>query len=150
VRAALAGLGGMAAMSASTALEMRLRNRGASGVPADVLARGLESLPGEAARAAARRLREDERLRAAVSWASPWPTAIAGGAVREALAARGLREPALTGAFFVLACLPDVAIGPLAGAAEAPWRWGARELAISLAHHAAYAAGTSATRAALT
>jgi hypothetical protein len=120
-------------MGASTALEMRLRGRPASGVPADVLARVAPS-------AIARRLRRDERLRHAVSWTAPLPTALAAGVVRELVAER-LPEPASTGVFFVLVCLPDVALAPLAGAAPAPWRWGARELAISLGHHAAFVAG---------
>jgi hypothetical protein len=128
-------------MGASTAIEMRLRGRAASGVPADVLARVIEPLPG------AQRLRSDERLRRAVSWAAPAPTALVAGGVQEALASR-LREPAATGAFFVLACLPDVALAPLAGAAAPPWRWGARELAISLGHHAVFVAGARAAAAA--
>jgi hypothetical protein len=35
-------------------------------------------------------------------------------------------------------------IVPALGVTEPPWRWGATELAISLAHHLAYAAGASA------
>jgi hypothetical protein len=68
--------------------------------------------------------------------------------VREAIAAAGVGEPGATAAFFALACLPDVAIAPLAGAAEPPWRWGAAELAISLGHHAVFAVAASAVRAA--
>jgi len=119
-------------MSASTALEMRARGRAASGVPADVLAR-------VAPTALARRLRHDERLRAIVSWTAPLPTALAAGFVGEGVS---------TGVFFVLVCLPDVALAPLAGAAPPPWRWGKRELAISLAHHAAFVAGARAAAAA--
>ncbi|HEX4690727.1 MAG TPA: hypothetical protein VH276_08535 [Solirubrobacteraceae bacterium] len=135
-RAALAGLAGAAAMGASTALEMRLRGRAASGVPADVLAR-------IAPRAVARRLRGDERVRAIVSWTAPLPTALAAGVVGEAVTA-ALPEPAATGVYFGLVCLPDVALAPLAGAAPPPWRWGARELAISLGHHAVFVAGARA------
>jgi hypothetical protein len=131
-RAALAGLAGAAAMGVSTAVEMRVRGRAASGVPADVLAR-------VAPPAVARRLRDDERLRAIVSWTAPLPTALAAGFVGEAVS---------TGVFFVLVCLPDVALAPLAGAAPPPWRWGTRELAISLAHHAAFVAGARAAGAA--
>jgi hypothetical protein len=127
-------------MGVSTAVEMRVRRRAASGVPADVLAR-------VAPRGVSRRLREDERLRRAVSWASPLPSALAAGAVQELLTAR-LPEPVATTAFFTLVCLPDVALAPLAGAAPPPWRWGARELAISLGHHAAFVAGARAAAAA--
>jgi hypothetical protein len=149
-RAAVTGLAGMAAMALSTGLEMRLRGRASSGVPADVLARALEELPGAPAARAARRLRRDEPLRRAVSWAAPWPTALAAGGVREALAAAGLDEPEATAALFVLVCLPDLGLAPLAGAAEPPWRWGADELAISLAHHLAFALAAGAARSALT
>jgi hypothetical protein len=127
-------------MGASTALEMRLRGRAASGVPADVLARLVPP-------AVARRLRRDEQVRRAVSWIAPLPTALAAGVVGEAVSG-AVREPAATAAFFVLVCLPDVALAPLAGAAPPPWRWGARELAISLAHHAAFVAGARAGAAA--
>jgi hypothetical protein len=128
-------------MGISTAVEMRLRGRAASGVPADVLARLIEPL------APAQRLRSDGRLRSAVSWAAPVPTALVAGVVQEALASR-LREPGATAAFLGLACLPDVALAPLAGAAPPPWRWGARELAISLGHHAVFVAGARAAAAA--
>jgi hypothetical protein len=138
--AALAGLAGAAAMGASTAIEMRVRSRQASGVPADVLAR--VAPPG-----LARRLRSDERLRAAVSWTAPLPSALAAGVLRELVADR-LREPAATAVFFGLVCLPDVALAPLAGAAPPPWRWGARELAVSLGHHAVFAAAATAAAAA--
>jgi hypothetical protein len=128
-------------MGVSTGVEMRLRGRAASGVPADVLARLLEPLR------PARRLRTDERLRRVVSWTAPLPIALAAGVLQEALAAR-LREPGAGAAFFALVCLPDVALAPLAGAAPPPWRWGARELAISLGHHAVFVAGARAAAAA--
>jgi hypothetical protein len=120
---------------------MRVRGRAASGVPADVLARLIEPLP------PAQRLRTDRRLRSAVSWAAPVPTALVAGVVLEVLASR-LPEPTATAAFYGLVCLPDVALAPLAGAAPPPWRWGARELAISLGHHAAFVAGARAAAAA--
>jgi hypothetical protein len=93
-------------------------------------------------------LREQERDG---SWFGRWGAnyVYGTGAAVPALAAAGLREPGATGIFFALACLPDVAVAPLAGAAPPPWRWGAGELAISLGHHAAFALATSAARTTL-
>jgi len=52
----------------------------------------------------------------------------------------GLRETLATGPIFVVAWSPDLTVVPAAGAAEAPWRWGFAETAISALHHVVYAA----------
>jgi hypothetical protein len=131
-RALRAGVAGTAAMTLSTAIEMRVRGRG----PSDAPAAALERLPGV-------RLR-GERARAAVSWGAHAPFGVALGAAREVLGRTGLREPGATLAFFGVAWLPDLAIVPALGAADPPWRWPAVEWALSALHHAVYAVAGSA------
>jgi hypothetical protein len=132
VRASLlAGIGGTLAITASTTLEMRLRGRPASQVPADTVERllGRELHP---------------PLRQAAGTAAHLVSGLALGPPRVLLASIVAREPAATLLFALVASAPDVVIVPALGVTEPPWRWGATELAISLAHHLAYAAGASA------
>lgn len=132
LRASLrAGIVGTLAITASTTLEMRLRGRPASQVPADTV----EHLLG-------REL--GPRLRQAAGTAAHLASGLALGPPRVLLASLGVREPVATLLFALVASTPDVVIVPALGVTEPPWRWGATELAISLAHHLAYAAGASA------
>jgi hypothetical protein len=126
-RAVRTGLAGAAAMGATTALEMRLRGRPPSPVPARMLAR----LPVLGPLA--------ERHPDFVSWAGLPASALLMGAARERLPG-----PA---AFFALVWSPDLVLAPAARAAPPPWRWTPAELALSAAHHAAFAlAGEAAYR----
>ena len=127
----LAGIGGTLAITASTTLEMRLRGRPASQVPADTIERLL-----------GREL--DPPLRQAAGTAAHLASGLALGPPRVLLASIVAREPAATLLFALVASAPDVVIVPALGVTEPPWQWGATELAISLAHHLAYAAGASA------
>jgi hypothetical protein len=132
VRASLlAGIGGTLAITASTTLEMRLRGRPASQVPADTVERLL-----------GRELRPP--LRQAAGTVAHLVSGLALGPPRVLLASIVAGEPAATLLFALVASAPDVVIVPGLGVTEPPWRWGATELAISLAHHLAYAAGASA------
>lgn len=128
----VAGVAGTAAMTASSTLEMRLREREPSTVPA---------------RAAAKVLRleiEDpeqlERLGVVVHWAygTGW------GAVRGLLGAAGLRGPAAAGALLAAVWGSDLVMLPALGVGVPPvWRWGATEVAIDALHHVVYATATS-------
>jgi len=129
-----AGGAGTAAITLSTHAEMRARGRGPSEAPIEAL----EALAGR--RLPARRL---------LGRLAHLASGLALAAPRVALERRGWREPAATLAFLPVALAPDVVAVPALGVAEPPWRWGRTELAISLAHHLAYAAGAGAALAAL-
>lgn len=126
-----AGAGGTAAITASSTAEMRLRRRPPSTAPIDTIERLL-----------GRRL--PDPVRGAAGTAGHLLSGLALGLPRAALARRDVREPAATALFLPVALLPDVVVVPAVGATDPPWRWGRVELAISVAHHAAYAFGASA------
>ncbi len=130
-----AGAGGTAAITASSTLEMRLRGRPPSTAPIDAVARIL-----------GRRL--DDRLRGPVGTAAHVASGLALGPPRVLLGRLGVREPAATALFALMAWTPDAVIVPALGVTDPPWRWGAAEVAISAVHHVAYAAGASAGLAA--
>jgi hypothetical protein len=123
-RALVAGAAGTAAMTVSTIIEMRLRHRPPSTAPI----RAFE-------RATGIRLPSD-RVRRALSWGAHVPFGIGLALVRPLLGEHPVVAPA---AFFVIAWLPDLALVPALGDVPPPWRWGAKELAISGLHHAVYA-----------
>ena len=111
-------------MTVSTAVEMRVRGRPASTAPVEA-----------AERATGVRLPSD-RARRALSWAGHWPFGVGVGLLRPVAGGPGR--------FLLLAWLPDLALVPALGQAPPPWRWGATELALSAAHHAAYAGAAEA------
>ena len=119
-RPLITGLAGAAAMGATTALDMRLRGRSASAVPA----RALAAVPGLEGFA--------RRHEAAVSWAALPVTALAAGALRERV-----RNPV---GYAALISLPDLVLPSAVAGHPPPWRWPAAELALSAAHHVAFAA----------
>lgn len=132
LRTLIAGAAGTAAMTASTAIEMRLRGRPASTAPVEA-----------AERATGITLPSDD-VRRALSWGAHVPFGIALAGARPLLARALASEDAAAAAFAALAWLPDLAVVPALGDAPPPWRWGAAELAISGVHHAAYAAAAEA------
>ena len=132
-RGLVAGALGTAAMTVSSTLEMRLRGREPSTVPARAAAKVLGVEPtGEAGA---------RRFATIVHWAygSGW------GAAREAIGALGLRSTPATAAFFAvvwgfeLALLPrlDIGVPPVS-------QWEPPEIAIDALHHAVYATATGA------
>jgi hypothetical protein len=123
-----AGVGGTAAITLSSTLEMRLRGRPASTAPIDTVERLL-----------GRRL--PDRARGAVGTAAHLASGLALGLPRALLPAR---EPLGTAAFLPVALLPDIVLVPALGVTDPPWRWGGAELAISVWHHVAYALGAGA------
>jgi hypothetical protein len=132
-----AGAAGTAAMTVSTTVEMKLRGRAPSLAPAD----SIERLTGWSPDT-----REGRERLGTVAHAA-FGTVL--GLVRGAIGARGLREPAASAAFLPVAWAPDLAVVPVLGAADPPWRWGAAELAISGWHHVVYVAAAGVAHDAL-
>jgi hypothetical protein len=126
-RALVTGLAGATAMGATTALDMRLRGRSASAVPAQVLSK----IPGLGDLA--------QRHSSLISWAALPVTAVAAGALRERL-----RFRAAPAAFLALVWVPDLVLPTAAADYPPPWRWPTVELAISAGHHAAFAGAAEA------
>jgi hypothetical protein len=135
-RGLVAGVAATAAMTLASTAEMKLRRREPSTAPAKVAGKLLGVKP---------RKRSGDRF-ATVAHAT---AGISLGATRGLLDVAGVRGPAAPAAFFAIAWMPDLAVVPAAGAAPPPWRWGAKEVAISAAHHAIYAATGEATYRAL-
>jgi hypothetical protein len=136
-RGLIAGAAGTAAITLSATIEMKLRGRDASTVPQEVAAKVLGLEP------------ESERAAKALGTAAHIASGLALGPVLPALDAAGVKEPAASATLFAVAWMPELVLVPVAGASEPPWKWGARELAISAVHHAAYTAAASAAWAAL-
>lgn len=136
-RGVAAGLVGGAAMSVSTALDIRVTGRPPSRVPA----RAIERLLG------IRRLRgkSEERVGAVAHVAMS-----AGiGGLRGSLSAFGLRAPYASPVLFTLALVPDFLVIPALGVADPPSRWSRADLTRSLVHHAVFTGVTASTLAAL-
>jgi uncharacterized protein YndB with AHSA1/START domain len=124
---ALAGLAGAVAMSVSTNAEMRLRGR----PPSEAPVRAIERLT-------RRRIRGD-RARAGAALGGHVVTSLGLGAARGAMDAAGMLDATAATTTAGLALVPEVVVVPALGAGPPPWRWGLRETAISLLHHAVYA-----------
>lgn len=136
-RGMAAGLAGSIAMSFSTNVEMRVRRRPPSDAPARALARVLGS-----------RIR-GEKHKARLTLAGHVATSLVLGGARGVIALGGLRPAPAGAALFGLALLPDVVIVPALGGAEPPWRWTVGDAAVTVLHHAVYAAATNGAFAVL-
>jgi len=135
-RGLVAGVAGTAAMTVASTVEMKLRRREPSAAPAEVAGKLLGVKP---RKRAGGRFATVAHLTAGTSL----------GVARGLLDLAGVRGNAARAAFFAIAWSPDLVAVPAAGAAPPPWRWGAKEVAISAAHHAAYMAAGDATYRAL-
>jgi hypothetical protein len=137
-RGLAAGVAGTAVMTASSALEMKLRGREPSTAPASAMGRVLGVRPTGPA---------GEQRFATLAHSL---TGVSLGAVRGLLDVAGVRRPiAALPATFAVVMTPEVLLAPALGATDPPWRWGLAETAISAAHHVAWAAGTEAAYRAL-
>jgi hypothetical protein len=135
-RGIVAGAVATAAMTVATTAEMKLRGREPSTAPAAVAGKLLGVKP---------RKRSGDRFASVAHLAAG--TSL--GTSRGLLDVAGVRGRAASAAFFAIGWLPELVAVPAAGAAPPPWRWGVTEVAISAAHHAAYAAAGDATYRAL-
>lgn len=137
-RGLAAGVVGTAVMTASSTLEAKLRERGASTVPADAA----EEVLGVHA--------DDEESKAELSNAVHWAYGVGWGAARGLLGAMGLRGLEATGAHLALVWGAGLVMLPRLGVAPPASEMGAKELGVDLCHHAVYAGATGLAFAALT
>lgn len=134
----MAGLAGVAAMTAAEKIEQVLTRRPNSYVPARTLER-LLGLP-----------RRPDRERLWLNWAMHWGQGIALGPVRVLMAERGLRGPVASFMFLNLRLLNDQTLENATGVGAPPWTWPSDEQAVDLLHKAVYAFTTGVVADALT
>ncbi len=136
-RGLFAGAFGTAAMTASSTLEMKLRDREGSTAPADAAGKVLGVQPRDPA--------GNERFSNVVHWAygTGW------GAVRGLIGATGLSGPRAAGAHFAAIWPGELVMLPSLGVAPPPWNMGVTELGIDALHHLVYVTATSVAYAAL-
>jgi hypothetical protein len=132
VRGLVAGLAGVAAMTAAEKLEQALTHRPNSFVPAHTMERLLR-LPSKP---------DEERLW--MNWAMHWGQGVLLGAVRALMAERGLRGPVGSFMFMNLRLINDQVLENATGVGAPPWTWPLDEQAIDLLHKAIYAFATGA------
>ena len=127
----VAGAAGTAAMTVSSTVEMRLRDRAGSTAPADAAAKvlGIESFSDDAAKA---------RFSNVVHWSygTGW------GVPRALLRLGGLAPGRATAAHFAAVWGSEAAMLPALGVAPPFWTWGAKEVAIDVWHHVVYVTAT--------
>ena len=131
-RGLVAGLAGVAAMTAAEKLEQVVTKRPNSFVPGHTLERLL------------RRPYRRDAERQWMNWAMHWGQGIVLGGVRGLMAERGLRGPVGSFLFLNLRLLNDQTLENATGVGAPPWTWPADEQAIDLLHKAIYAFATGA------
>src|SRR5919107_2964 len=131
-RGLAAGAVGTAAMTVSSTVEEKLRDRQASATPADAAMKvlGIESFCGDGAKS---------RFSNAVHWAygTSW------GVPRALLDAAGLSPAVATAAHGGAVWGSEQVMLPALGVAPPLWDWGAAEVAIDAGHHVVYTLATS-------
>lgn len=128
----VAGVAGVAAMTAGEKLEQVFTRRPNSFVPAHTLERLLR-LPHKP---------DPERLW--LNWTMHWGQGILLGAVRGLMAERGLRGPVGSFLFMNLRLLNDQTLENATGVGAPPWTWPVDEQIIDLLHKGVYAFATGA------
>ncbi len=136
-RGLLAGAIGTAAMTASSTLEAKARERGSSSAPVDAAGKVLGVQPRDEA--------GEARFGAFVHWAygTSW------GALRGALHAAGIDGVRATGIHFGAVWGGAQVMLPVLDVAPPPWKSPPQELGIDAFHHAVYAIATGLAFAAL-
>ena len=132
-----AGVAGTAAMTVSSTLEMKIRDRQASNTPAKAAGKVLGVEPtGES---------EQARFSNLVHWGygTSW------GAVRGLIDAAGLEGKEAAAAHFLALWGSEQVMLPALGVAPPFWQWGAKEVAIDAFHHLVYAGATGVAYVAL-
>lgn len=124
LRGLVAGLVGVAAMTAAEKIEQRLTGRPNSYVPAHTLGRLLG--------------RPDQQ-HLGLNWAMHWGQGVLLGAVRGLMAERGLGGPFGSFLHLNLRLLNDQSLENLTGAGAPPWTWPYDEQVIDLIHKGVYA-----------
>ena len=136
-RGLFAGAVGTAAMTASSTLEMKLRDREGSTAPADAAGKLLGVQP------------RDPEGQARFSNVVHWSYGTGWGALRGLIGAAGLSGPKAAGAHFAAIWPGALVMLPALEVAPPPWRWGATELGIDAMHHLVYVTATSVAYAAI-
>ena len=125
-----AGAAGTVAMTVSSTVEMKLRDRDASSAPAQAAAKVLGVQP------------VDERAQARFSNIVHWGYGTAWGGVRGLLSAAGLSATTATAAHLAAVWGSEQVMLPALDVAPPLTEWGAEEVAIDAFHHLVYAAAT--------
>jgi hypothetical protein len=132
VRGLIAGVAGVAAMTAGEKLEQVFTKRPNSFVPAHTLERLLR-LP-----------HKPDHNRLWLNWTMHWGQGILLGAVRGLMAERGVRGPVGSWLFMNLRLLNDQTLENATGVGAPPWTWPVDEQVIDLVHKGVYAFVTGA------
>lgn len=133
VRGLVAGLVGVAAMTAAEKLEQVFTGRPNSFVPAHTLER-LLGLP-----------HKPDAQRLWLNWTMHWGQGVLLGAVRGLMAQRGVRGPVGSFLFMNLRLLNDQTLENATGVGALPWTWPVDEQVIDLLHKGIYAFATGVT-----
>lgn len=133
VQGLVAGVAGVAAMTAAEKIEQQFTKRPNSFVPAHTLERLLR-LPHKP---------DDQRL--LLNWTMHWGQGILLGAVRGVMAEHGIRGPVGSFLFLNLRLLNDQTLENTTGVGALPWTWPVDEQVIDLLHKGIYAFATGAT-----
>lgn len=126
-----AGAAGTVAMTVSSTLEAKLRQRGSSSAPADAAGKVLGVQP------------RDEAGEARFSNVVHWSYGTSWGAVRGLLDSAGLHGTKALAAHFVAIWGSAQIMLPSLDVAPPPWETEPKEIAIDAFHHAVYATATS-------
>jgi hypothetical protein len=130
----VAGFAGTVAMTISSTVEMKARDRAASTAPADAAAKvlGIAGFVDDAAK---------QRFGTLVHWSygTGW------GVMRALLGLTGLPPAAATAAHLAAVWGSEAVMLPSLGVASPFWTWGAEEVAIDIGHHVVYATVTGLT-----
>ncbi|MBA3606622.1 MAG: hypothetical protein H0W46_11760 [Acidimicrobiia bacterium] len=128
----LAGVVGTAAMTAVSTAEAKLTGRSASTTPADAGGTALGVQP------------KDEQHEARFSNIMHWAYGTAWGGFRGLLGQLGMRGPVAAVTHLGALWAGDQVVLPATNAAPPAWKWGTKDIAMDLAHHAVYAAAAGA------
>lgn len=126
-----AGLAGTAAMTLSSSVEAKVRQRPASTAPADAAGKVLGVKP-----------EGDEQARR-FSTIVHWAYGTSWGALRGLLGCTGLPVPAASAVHMAVLWGTEQVVLPALGVSPPLTEWGAKEIAIDAGHHVVYAAATS-------
>ncbi len=136
-RGLFAGAIGTAAMTGSSAIEARLRNRESSSAPADAASKVLGVAP------------RDEAGKARFSTVVHWSYGTSWGAVRGLLGAGGVDGAKATGVHFATIWGGAQVMLSVLDVAPPPWETEPKEIAIDAFHHAVYVVATAIAFSAL-
>jgi hypothetical protein len=125
-RGIVAAAAGTAAMTISSTLEMKLRGRPPSDAPGKAVTKLLHVDV------------RDDLATGRLPTIAHVMTGLSLGAVRGVLGFAGVGEPA----FFTVSMVPDTVGLAALGIAPPPWQWPKVEVAVSVLHHAVFAAAT--------